>query len=94
MISAEEPLRIGLVNKVVEPTELIPAAEAVARKIVAAAPLAVRYSMEAIERSLNGTQNEDLFLEVSLFGLCCAIRDMREGTSAFIEKLPPKFEGR
>src|ERR1700723_630890 len=71
VISAEEALRIGLVNKVVEPNELIPAAEAVARKIVAAAPLAVRYSMEAVERGLNGTQNEGLFLEASLFGLCC-----------------------
>jgi len=94
VISAEEALRIGLVNKVVEPTELIPAAEAVARKIVAAAPLAVRYSMEAIERGLNGTQNEGLLLEASLFGLCCATQDMREGTRAFIEKRPPKFEGR
>jgi enoyl-CoA hydratase len=93
VISAEEALRIGLVNKV-EPTELIPAAEAVARKIVAAAPLAVRYSMEAIEQGLNGAQNEGLFLEASLFGLCCATQDMREGTRAFIEKRPPKFEGR
>ena len=93
VISAEEALRIGLVNKVVEPTELIPAAEAVARKIVAAAPLAVRYSMEAIEQGLSGTQNEGLFLEASLFGLCCATQDMREGTRAFIEKRPPKFEG-
>jgi enoyl-CoA hydratase/carnithine racemase len=70
-ISAEEA-RIGLVNKLVEPTELIPAAETVARKIVAAAPLAFRYSMEGIEQGLNGTQNEGLFSEASLFGVCCA----------------------
>src|ERR1041384_3349406 len=50
MISAEEAMRIGLVNHIYEPTELLPAAEALARKIIANAPVAVRYTMEAIER--------------------------------------------
>ena len=50
MISAEEALRIGLVNHVYEPAELLPAAEAMAKKIIANAPLSVRYTMEAIER--------------------------------------------
>src|ERR1700734_3299123 len=52
VISAEEALRIGLVNRVVEPAELLPAAEAMAKKIIANAPLAVKYTMEAIERGV------------------------------------------
>jgi enoyl-CoA hydratase len=94
MISAEEALRIGLVNRVVEPAELIPAAEALAKKIMANAPLAVKFAMEAIEHGMEMPQEEGLFLEATLFGLCCATEDMREGTRAFLEKRPAKFKGR
>src|SRR6202451_161879 len=94
MISAEEALRIGLVNHVYEAAELLPAAEALAKKIVANAPLAVKYTMEAIERGMEMPQEEGLFLEATLFGLACATEDMREGTKAFLEKRPAKFVGR
>jgi enoyl-CoA hydratase len=94
MISAEEALRIGLVNHVHEPAELMPAAEALAKKIIANAPLAVRYAMEAIEHGMEMPQEEGLFLEATLFGLCCATEDMREGTRAFLEKRPAQFKGR
>ena len=69
-------------------------AESIAKKIAANAPLAVKYSMEAIERGMEMPQEEGLFLEASLFGVCCATEDMREGTRAFIEKRPAKFQGR
>ena len=94
MISAEEALRIGLVNRVTEPGELLATAEGIARKIIANAPLAVKYSMEAIERGSEMPQEEGLFLEATQFGLCCASEDMREGTRAFLEKRPAKFQGR
>jgi enoyl-CoA hydratase len=94
MISAEEALRIGLVNRVVEPAELLPAAEMIARKIVVNAPLAVKYAMEAVERGVEMPQEEGLFLEATLFGLCCATEDMREGTRAFLEKRSPQFKGK
>ncbi len=94
MISADEALRVGLVNHVVELPELIPAAEKIAQKIVANAPLAVKYAMEAVEHGMEMTQDEGLFLEATLFGLCCATEDMREGTKAFLEKRPAKFQGR
>jgi enoyl-CoA hydratase len=94
MIGADEALRIGLVNRVTEPGELLPTAEAIARKIIANAPLAVKYSVEAIERGMEMPLEEGLFLEATLFGLCCATEDMREGTRAFIEKRPAKFQGR
>jgi len=94
MISAEEALRVGLVNRVVEPGELLATAEALAKKIVANAPLAVKYALEAVERGMEMPQEEGLYLEATLFGLCCATQDMREGTRAFLEKRSPKFEGR
>lgn len=94
MISAEEAQRIGLVNHVYEPAELLPAAEAIAKKIIEKAPLAVKYCMEAIERGAEMPQEEGLFLEATLFGLCCATGDMREGTKAFLEKRAAQFKGK
>ena len=94
MITADEALRVGLVNRVVEPGELLATAEAIAKKIIANAPLAVKYALEAVERGMEMPQEEGLYMEATLFGLCCATQDMREGTRAFLEKRPPKFEGR
>jgi len=94
MITAEEAQRIGLVNHVYDPAELLPAAEALAKKIIANAPLAVKYTMEAIERGVEMPQEEGLFLEATLFGLACATEDMREGTKAFLEKRPAQFKGK
>lgn len=94
MITAEEAQRIGLVNHIYEPAELVPAAEAMAKKIIEKAPLAVKYCMEAIERGVEMPQEEGLFLEATLFGLCCATEDMREGTKAFLEKRPAQFRGK
>jgi enoyl-CoA hydratase len=94
MITAEEAQRIGLVNHVYEPEELLPAAESMAKKIIEKAPLAVKYCMEAIERGAEMPQEEGLFLEATLFGLCCATEDMREGTKAFLEKRSAKFQGK
>jgi enoyl-CoA hydratase/carnithine racemase len=94
MISADEALRIGLVNHVYELAELLPAAETLARKIIANAPLAVQFTMEAIERGVEMPQEEGQFLEATLFGICAATEDMREGTRAFLEKRPAQFRGK
>jgi enoyl-CoA hydratase len=94
MITAEEAQRIGLVNRIYEPAELIPAAEAMAKKIIANAPLAVKYTMEAIERGVEMPLEEGLFLEATLFGVACATEDMREGTKAFLEKRAAQFKGK
>jgi enoyl-CoA hydratase/carnithine racemase len=94
MISAEEAHRIGLVNEVTAPVELIPRAEAIAQKIIANAPLAVQYAMEAVNRGLDMTLFDGLFLEATLFGVCCATEDKREGTTAFLEKRPAAFKGK
>ena len=94
MITAEEAQRIGLVNHIHEPAGLIPAEEAMAKKIIADGPLAVKFTMEAIERGVEMPQEEGLFLEATLFGVACATEDMREGTKAFLEKRPAQFKGK
>jgi enoyl-CoA hydratase len=94
MISAEEALRIGLVNHVYEPAELLPAAEALAKKIIANARLAVKYTMEVIERGSEMPLEEGQYLESTLFGLCAATEDMKEGTRAFLEKRLAQFRGK
>ena len=94
MISAQEACRIGLVNEVTSAAELIPRAEAIAAKIIANAPLAVQYAMEAVNKGMEMTLAEGLFLEATLFGLCCATEDKKEGTAAFLEKRPAAFKGK
>src|SRR5438874_5113465 len=94
MISAQEAQRMGLVNEVVAPAELILRAEAIAQKIIANAPLAVQFAMEAVNKGMEMTLAEGLYLEATLFGLCCATEDKEEGTTAFLEKRAAQFEGR
>ncbi len=93
-VTAREAYNIGLVNQVVPAQEVISAAEALARKFMANAPLAVKFALEAVNRGLEMKQEEGQFLEASLFGLCCATDDMKEGTRAFLEKRPAKFAGK
>ena len=94
MITAQEAHRIGLVNEVTAQADLIPRAEAIAAKIIANAPLAVQYAMEAVNKGMEMTLAEGLFLEASLFGVCCATEDKKEGTTAFLEKRPAQFKGK
>lgn len=93
-ISATDAYLIGLVNKVVPYAELMPTAEKMAQAMIANAPLALKYSMEAVNRGLEMKQEEGLFLEATLFGLCCTTEDMKEGTKAFLEKRPAQFKGK
>src|SRR5215813_8392169 len=94
MITAQEAHRIGLVNEVTAPADLIPRAEAIAAKIIANAPLAVQYAMEAVNKGMEMTLSEALYLEATLFGVCCATEDKKEGTKAFLEKRQPQFKGK
>jgi enoyl-CoA hydratase/carnithine racemase len=94
MISAQEAYRMGLVNEVVPAADLITRAEAILKQIFANAPIAVKFSLEAVNKGLETSQAEGLSLEASLFGLCAGTEDKKEGTSAFLEKRKPQFQGR
>ena len=93
-ISAQEAYRIGLVNDVVPATDLIARAETILKQISANAPIAVKFSLEAVNKGLDAGQAEGLALEASYFGICAATEDKKEGTSAFLEKRAPQFQGR
>jgi enoyl-CoA hydratase/carnithine racemase len=93
-ISAQEAYRIGLVNEVVPAADLIARAETILKQILANAPIALKFSLEAVNKGLETAQTEGLALEASYFGICAATEDKKEGTSAFLEKRAPKFKGR
>jgi enoyl-CoA hydratase/carnithine racemase len=93
MIAAQEAYRIGLVNEIVPPADLITRAEAILTKIAANAPIAIRFALEAVNKGMDTSQSEGLLLEASYFGLCAATEDKTEGTAAFLEKRAPRFRG-
>jgi enoyl-CoA hydratase len=92
-VTAEEALRIGLVNRVVAASSLLSDARAIATDLVAKAPVAVRYILDAVNRGLETSFDKGQFLEATLFGLIASTSDMREGTRAFLEKRKPTFTG-
>lgn len=92
VIPAEEAYRIGLVNKVVEPEELMKEAMAMAVIIASKAQLAVRYAKEAINQGIETDIDTGIGLENALFGLCFATQDQKEGMDAFLWKRKPEFK--
>jgi len=94
MITSEEALRIGLINKVVPQKTLISEAEAMAQRIMKNGPMAVKYTMDAVHRGLEMSLSEGILYEANLFGLVCSTDDMKEGTKAFLEKREAKFKGK
>ena len=94
MIPALEALRIGLVEEVVAPDQLLTRGEHIGRTIAALAPLAVEKCLEAVHAGYDLPLRQALDLEASLFGLCCATEDKAEGTKAFLEKRAAEWKGR
>ncbi|HVR60746.1 MAG TPA: enoyl-CoA hydratase-related protein [Polyangia bacterium] len=94
LIGAEEALRIGLVNKLCEPGELLPKARAAAAVIAAKPPLAIAEAKRALRRSEELPLSAGNQLEQQLFAGLFATADRREGMQAFLEKRPAKFQGR
>jgi enoyl-CoA hydratase len=93
MIDAQEAWRIGLVNRVVPADRLVPECEAVLRTILDNGPLAVRACLESVDAGLGLPLDDALLLEANLFGLLSGTADMREGTTAFLEKRKAGFRG-
>ncbi len=94
MVDAAEAFRIGLVNRVVAPDQLVPACEELLKRMLANGPLSLRFTIEAVNHGLETSFVEGEHTEATLFGLICTSADMKEGTAAFLEKRPAKFEGR
>jgi enoyl-CoA hydratase len=93
-IAADEALRIGLVNRVVPPADLMAEARKLAAVLAAKAPIAVRYVLEAVYKGVEMPFPQAEVFEATLFGLVASTDDMREGTKAFLEKRKPEFKGR
>jgi enoyl-CoA hydratase len=94
LIDAHEAHRIGLVNEVVPATDLISRCEAILKQISANAPLAVRYSIDAVNEGVDIDLSSGLKLEAKYFALAAGTEDRKEGTSAFVQKRAPQFQGK
>ena len=92
-ISAQEALRIGLVDFVVPAGELLHRAEALAKTIGSRSPLAIAWAKRSIHVGSETDLTSALAYEASQFGLVCGTQDRVEGTRAFLEKRPPNFRG-
>src|ERR1700683_3427923 len=94
IIDAAEAYRIGLVDELELDGHVVERAETVLKKIIANAPLSVKYALEAVNKGLETSVAEGLLIEASLFAVCASTDDKKEGTSAFLEKRAPKFQGK
>lgn len=93
MIDADEAYRIGLVNSVTEPDDLLDRARELARKMIANGPIAIALALESVDRGMSTTLDDAQILESRLFGLLASTDDMREGMKAFLEKRKAEFRG-
>jgi enoyl-CoA hydratase len=93
-ISADEALRIGLVNRVVPAAELMAEARTLAGQLAKNAPIAMRYIINAVTKGVEMPFAEACQYEATLFGLVASTEDMKEGTAAFLEKRKATFRGR
>lgn len=94
MIDANEALRIGLVNKVFQLSELQAKTFDIAQKINSKGQQAIRLAIKAVKATDKMNLQEGLDFEAVLFGLCCGTEDFKEGTSAFLEKRKPAFKNK
>ena len=93
-ITAQEAYRLGLVNRVVPAADLLAEAKKIAATLAGKAPIAVRYILDAVNQGLDMPFAQAQVHEATLFGLTAGTEDMREGTTAFLEKRKPEFKGR
>src|SRR5216117_3107677 len=94
IIDALEALRLGIVNAVYAPEELMPAAYELARKIAAGPPVAIRLAKRALYHSEESDLRGALEFETFAQNVCSETEDAREGIKAFVEKRAPQFKGR
>jgi enoyl-CoA hydratase/carnithine racemase len=93
-IAADEAQRIGLVNRVVPAADLLSEARKLAAQLARNAPIAMRYIVNAVNRGSDMSFADACQYEATLFGLVASTEDMKEGTSAFLEKRKAAFKGK
>ena len=93
-IPASEAYRIGLVEKVVAPEELIPEAEKLAKTIASKAPIAIGSAKTAINNGYDMDMKSASRFEIETFTAAFSTDDKREGMAAFLEKRAPEFTGK
>jgi len=93
-ITAEEAMRIGLVNHVYPQAELMDKARDMCKGIMKNGPVAVAAALEVIQHGLDMPLEESILLEANAFGVVSATEDMKEGLNAFLEKRKPNFENK
>lgn len=92
IISADEAMKIGLVNHVIEGDTMTLAME-MARKIMSKGPLAIRYVKAVVHHGMDADLGVNIAHEAEVLGLCFATEDQKEGMTAFVEKRKPQFKG-
>jgi len=90
-VSADEAHRVGLVNGVFEPDELLPGVAKVAGRILSRGPEALAVAKEAVRRGTQLSLEDGLALEADLFGMISSTDEMKEGMTAFLEKRKPSW---
>ncbi|HBY02172.1 MAG TPA: crotonase [Rikenellaceae bacterium] len=91
VIGAAEALEIGLVNCVVKQEEIMDKAMEMANMIATKAPIAIKYSKEAINNAMDLDSEKSIEMENILFGKCFSTKDQKEGMTAFLAKQKPLF---
>ena len=91
MITADEALRIGLVQKVLEPEQLMEYVIDLAKKIASKGSVSVRKAKEVIRKGYLMDMDDACYLEAKVFGSLFGTPEALEGMTAFLEKRPPKF---
>ncbi len=94
IVKADEALRIGLVEAVYPPDQLLTEAEKMADAILAKAPIAVAYAKELINRGLDVDLDSANAFEIQAFAALCATADKNEGLGAFLDKREAKFQAK
>lgn len=94
MFGADEAHRVGVINRVFAPEELVEGTHKMVKTILSRGPVAVRLAIETIRRGMDMSLAEGLVIETDMFGLAATTEDMQEGMTAFIEKRAANFQNK